>query len=170
MISGFAKRLIRKGKFQRFLEADALQFRLMSSCLCQHKTKNNFVSSLVELVEYFVSSLVELVEYFLSLHSVHIFSQILSWLLKEYSSLSETPDLVINHSYSPISQGSNHLVMFFVIFKVSKISRPCLWSVTSLDIKVCKKSVRITVWGWLVGSLVINLLSCSVMSKSLQPH
>ena len=159
MISGFAKRLIRKGKFQRFLEADALQFRLMSSCLCQHKTKNNFVSSLVELVEYF-----------LSLHSVHIFSQILSWLLKEYSSLSETPDLVINHSYSPISQGSNHLVMFFVIFKVSKISRPCLWSVTSLDIKVCKKSVRITVWGWLVGSLVINLLSRSVMSKSLQPH
>lgn len=55
MISGLAKRLIRKGKVQRFLEVYNLQFRLMSNCLCQHKTKNNFVSSLVELVEYFLS-------------------------------------------------------------------------------------------------------------------
>ena len=98
-----------------------------------------------------------------------MFSQILSWLLKEHSSLSETPDLVISHSYSPVSRGSNHLVMFSVIFEVSKISRPHLWSVTSWDIKVCKTSVRITVWGWFVGSLVISLFSCSVVSNSLQP-
>ena len=78
--------------------------------------------------------------------------------------------MVINCSYSPVSRGSNNLVMFSVIFEVSKISRPRLWSVTSWDIKVCKNSVRITVWGWLVDSLISSLFSCSVMSNSLQPH
>lgn len=54
-----------------------------------------------------------------------------------------------NLLYSPISWGSNHPILYD--FEDSRISRQPLWSTTSWDTIVCKNSVRLMVFGWLVG-------------------
>lgn len=84
----------RTGKVQRSLAISASQISEIPHCLCKYKTKNNFVSLLVEVMGFVGFALK--VEYFLSLHipSIDFLKLLPAW--KEHSLLSEISNLVIN--------------------------------------------------------------------------